>query len=162
MHRVVNLAAGVVFTCLGAALFVSRSRAYGWGSVGWGVAYLAVAVLLGLWSVREPHPATAWGRIAASLAIGVGMLAVPFISAMLLFWGVLACLVAAGLFLAGRPPARLQHLSLPHLGAVALLVAVAVAIFFHPYLVAWPLSKLLAVAGIVNGLTYARSSFARR
>lgn len=162
VHRVVNLAAGVAFTCLGAGLFVSRSRGYGLGSVGWGVAYLAVALALGLWAVREPHPNTAWGRIGLSIAIGVGILAVPFMSAMLLFWAVLACLAGAGFFLAARPVGKLQRLPVPYLLAVALLTAVAVAIFFHPSLVAWPLSKLLAIAGVVNGLSHALGALGRR
>lgn len=162
MQRVVNLVAKVAFICLGVGLFVSRSRGYGLGSVGWGVAYLAVALALGLWAVREPRPDTAWGRIGLSVAIGVGILAVPFISVVLMFWAVLACLAGAGIFLATRPTVRLQQLPVPHLLGVALLTAVAVAIFFHPYLVAWPLSKLLAGAGILNGLSHALGAFERR
>ena len=153
--KIINIIVGIFYLAFGLFLWnhpldtlTTFSLVFGWIQLARGIAVL----IYSFWKKLNPIP---WGNLLVSLAIGLGILCMPFFSLTVILWlFVFSFLGMSAIYLQVLLKNKQQKWHMLQVALAILGIIYSFVMLFNPIAGFATMAKVLAFGVITNGLSY--------
>lgn len=153
--KILNIIVGVFYLIFGLFLWNHPLDTIATYSIAFGITQLSTASALLIYSLYKKVKPIPWGNILVSLAIGLSMFLVPFVSLIVILWIFIFSFLSMSIFhLQSLLRNRDQKWYMIQIALAVLGIIYSFIMLLNPIVGFATIAKILAFGVITNGLSY--------